>query len=525
MPDSEKLEKLEEAHKLTAKAHEFWDQGRFAETGPPYEQAAAIINELFGPNSTEYAAALRNVANLRYVQEQYSEAAELYQRTLEIMEPALGPAHESLVDPLTWLAESYFKNQQYDEAEEPFKRAIAILEQRGEPALERLADACMNLAHLYYFVGRHPEAEPQYLRALSIREQVLGPDDLEVAHSAEQLARMYHLHFESDRDPEPLLLRALSITRKVLGEDHPDTAERLYRLGDFYRSHDRTVEAEPLYEKAMAILDLHPELDQFQTGWMRSGYAEFLRETGREDQAAELEKSWGEWNSFEEMCRAEVRTRETTFGPDSPELATSLEHLANTLLFNDNYDEAEKLYQRALSIREAALGPDDCSIPNSLKGLANICRMRDQYALSEELIQRAARISEACFGKDSVEYARLQEHLAVNTGLRQPERAEELYELAVSTYRKVEGAESREYAEGLFNFGRFYTASRQFEKAERVLLELMQLSEKEIDVADLEKADYFQLYAGVLQELGRTEEAAELLKRVEEIWAQDRSET
>jgi tetratricopeptide (TPR) repeat protein len=83
---NEKSEKLAQAHKLTAKAHELWDQGRYAETGPLYEQAAAIASELFGSNSTEYAAALRNVANLRYVQQKYSEADELYQRTLEIME-------------------------------------------------------------------------------------------------------------------------------------------------------------------------------------------------------------------------------------------------------------------------------------------------------------------------------------------------------------------------------------------------------------------------------------------------------
>jgi tetratricopeptide (TPR) repeat protein len=142
----------------------------------------------------------------------------------------------------------------------------------------------------------------------------------------------------------------------------------------------------------MSILDLHPELDELETRWMRSGYADFLRETDREVQATELEERWGEWSAFEEMCRNEVRTRETTFGPESPDLATSLERLADSCLFQKNYDEAEKHYLRALSIREAALGRDDSTIPASLTGLAGIYRFREQYALAEELVQRAAGI-------------------------------------------------------------------------------------------------------------------------------------
>ena len=51
---------------------------------------------------------------------------------------------------------------------------------------------------------------------------------------------------------------------------------------------------------------------------------------------------------------------------------------------------------------------------------------------------------------------------------------------------------------------------------------MMQISAKEIDVAELEKADYIQLYANVLEMMGRTEEANEQLKRVEEIWAREK---
>jgi tetratricopeptide (TPR) repeat protein len=336
---------------------------------------------------------------------------------------------------------------------------------------------------------------------------------------------MYHLRSEFNQDAEPLYLQALRIEEKAHGGNHPDLAEPLYRLADFYRTKQRPAEAEPLYQRSMSILDVQPELDELNTRWMRSGYAEFLRETDRDAEATELEQRWGEWNAFEEMVRNQIATRETTFGPDSPELAESLEHLANTCLFQENYDEAEKLYQRALSIRETALGPDDSTIPESLMGLARIRRIREQYADAEKLVQRAAGIYQASFGKDSVEYARTQEYLASLANAQQETaRAEELVDVAVTTYRKIAHRESREYAEGLYRCACFYAALDQFEKAEAVVSELMEIAEKDIDVADLEKADYFQLYANVLEKLGRTEEAKVQHKRAEDIFAAHRDE-
>jgi tetratricopeptide (TPR) repeat protein len=107
---------------------------------------------------------------------------------------------------------------------------------------------------------------------------------------------------------------------------------------------------------------------------------------------------------------------------------------------------------------------------------------------------------------------------------QQTQRAEELLDVAVSTYRKIAGPESREYAEGLYRFANFYVASDQFEKAEAVLIKLMEIAERDIDVADLEKADYFNLYANVLEKLGRIEEAKVQHKRAEDIFAAHRDE-
>ena len=308
--------RLNEVTRLTQEANEHYDAGRFAAAAPLYHQALIIEEEVLSPAHPSVASSRCNLGNLYYVQEKYNDAETMYLRALTLLERQHGLQSPEMIDTLIWLAETRFHNQQYDEAKEPYERAILILEKQHDEA--RLADALMRLAHLHYFIGEYAESEPYYLRALSLSEQVLGSEHLSVADSAGQLARLYHLHPEFGKDAEPLFRRALIIREKIQGPDHPGVAESLYRLADHYRLQNRVMEAEPLYRRALMILDAHPELGEMETHWMRSGVADYLRETGREAEAKELEASWGDWNAYEDMLRAEVEKREATLGSEHP---------------------------------------------------------------------------------------------------------------------------------------------------------------------------------------------------------------
>ena len=47
--------------------------------------------------------------------------------------------------------------------------------------------------------------------------------------------------------------KSLALAEKTVGPDHPDTATSLNNLAELYRDHNRYVEAEPLYKRALAI--------------------------------------------------------------------------------------------------------------------------------------------------------------------------------------------------------------------------------------------------------------------------------
>lgn len=509
--------RLNQVSQLTAEANEHYIAGRFADATPLYHQALALQEEVLGPEHPGLANTLRNVANLYYVQEKYAEAEAAYSRSLSLLRPLHGPQSIELVDSLVWLAQSRFSSQRYDEAKEPYRLAIEILEKYEDA--ERLGEVVRHLAHLLYFVGEYAESEPYYLRALQLFEESLGPEHLSVAGTAWQLGRLYHLNPELGQKAEGFFKRAAEIYERAHGPDHLDVAESLYRLADHYRSINWQAEAEPLYQRAMTIIDAHPEPMGFETFWMRSGYTEFLRETDREAEAKALEEKWGQWNAFEETLRANVEKREATLGADHPDFATSLYELAGACFFEQKYGEAEEYYQRALEIREKVLGPDHPDIAESLSGVARMYRFRERFEEAGELVARAAAIQERAFGREHPEYAHALEYQALLAeDLGEPDRTEEFYRSALEIYQKALGEESRDFIEGLYHFASFFTRQERFSEAERVLRDLLRLAEKEVDVADLEKADYFELAAHVFENLGNVRESEDLRARAERIF-------
>jgi tetratricopeptide (TPR) repeat protein len=81
----------------------YWEQGRYAEAEPLYQQSLRIY-EALGPEHYGVAYVLNNLANLYKDQSKYAEAERLYQRALRIQEKARGPDHPQVAAYLNSLA-------------------------------------------------------------------------------------------------------------------------------------------------------------------------------------------------------------------------------------------------------------------------------------------------------------------------------------------------------------------------------------------------------------------------------------
>jgi tetratricopeptide (TPR) repeat protein len=91
------------------------------------------------------------------------------------------------------------------------------------------------------------------------------------------------------RQAEPLFQRALAIYKIALVPEHRDTAETLNNLALLYRVQGRYTEAEPLFQRALAICEKALDPDHPDTATILENYVLLLREMKREREAVPLE--------------------------------------------------------------------------------------------------------------------------------------------------------------------------------------------------------------------------------------------
>ncbi len=126
-----------------------------------------------------------------------------------------------------------------------------------------------------YEQGRYSEAEPYAKEALRLGTEEFGPKKPSTAALLNNLAELYRAQGK--------------YAEKALGPEHPDVAKSLNNLAGLYYDQGRYAEAEPLYQRALAIVEkaLGPEHPHVATSLQN--YAALLRETGRTEEADEME--------------------------------------------------------------------------------------------------------------------------------------------------------------------------------------------------------------------------------------------
>jgi tetratricopeptide (TPR) repeat protein len=78
----------------------------------------------------------------------------------------------------------------------------------------------------------------------------------------------------------------------------------------------------------------------------------------------------GKYDRAVVVAQKALQVAEQNVGPDHPDVATSLNSLAELCRTQGDYAKAEPLYKRSLAIWEKALGPDHPDVAMSLNNLA-----------------------------------------------------------------------------------------------------------------------------------------------------------
>ena len=315
----------------------------------------------------------------------HSQAAQLFRDAVAIREKTLGPEHSDTATSLNNLADVLRDQGDFAGARPLHERALAIRERALGPEHPDTATSLNNLATLLKAEGDFAGALPLYQRALAIREKVLGPEHPDTATSLNNLANL--LRDQGDfAGARSLHERALAIREKALGPEHSDTATSLNNLAVILKAQGDFAQARPLFERALSIYERALGLEHPAAALSLN-------------QLAFLLQAQGDFAGAQPLCERALAIREKALGPEHPATARSLNNLASLLKARGDLAGARRLHERALAIHETALGPDHPHTATSLNHLAVLLQAQGDFAGALPLMERALAIREKVLGR------------------------------------------------------------------------------------------------------------------------------
>jgi tetratricopeptide (TPR) repeat protein len=374
------------------------EKAEYSEAEPLLRRALSMNERTYGPDHSEVALPLNNLAQLLGRTNRLDEAEPLMRRALTIDEASYGLGHPNVARDLNNLGALLIRKNRLDEAEPLIRRALAIDEASYGPEHPLVAINLNNLATLLQDTNQLGEAESLMRRALSIDEVSYGPDHPRVAIDLNNLAQLLQAT-NRYKEAEPLMQRALAIDEADYGPNHPNVARDLNNLGNLLEGTNRRKEAEPLMRRALAIDEASYSTNHPDVARDLNNLGQLLQDTNRQMEA-------------EPLIRRVLAIDETSYGSNHPLVARDLGNLARLLHATNRSREAEPLMRRALAIHEASSGPEHRNVITPLNNLAQLLQATKRLKEAEALMRRALAIAEASYERDSPEMATPLNNLA-----------------------------------------------------------------------------------------------------------------
>jgi tetratricopeptide (TPR) repeat protein len=328
---------------------------------------------------------------------------------------AFQPASESTVNIDDARRRSHHLIQRFEQAQQAGGDSEELLKLYLLPALEALAE-----------VGAQKDLQDLTSQFEGYLSKLRASDSPELADSLQRLGLLY---YKQGRylEAEPLWQKALASRQKLLGLNHADVALSLNKLAGLYSAQGRYGEAESLYLQSIEIIEGELGLDH-------------LYIAASLNNLAALYGSQHRYSEAETLYIRSIKINEKQLSADHPNFAAGLSNLALLYKSQGRYSEAEPLYLQSLKIREDLLGSDHPDTANGLHNLAGLYQAQGRYTEAESLLIRAIEIRERQLGADHPDVASSLNNLArLYASQDRYTEAESLLTRAIAIRRKILG--------------------------------------------------------------------------------------
>ncbi|MBX7221615.1 MAG: CHAT domain-containing protein [Blastocatellia bacterium] len=346
------------------------------------EQAQALFEE---------SAKIRGTQSLK--------AMELAKNALELRERLVGPDHPEVAATLNLLAVLAQNQGDFAGAEMYYQRSLAIREKVLGSKDYETGQSLNNLGIFYWEKTDYARAEPLFQQALAIYEAALGADDVLVASVLNNLGLMYTNKGDFEK-AEPILQRAVALWEKATGPAQGNTAFALNNLSELYQARKEFAQAEAALQWAVSIWEKtlglnHPALAQ--------GYVNL----------AKLYKTRKDYAKAREFDRKALAIWEKNT-PPSHHMSLAFSNLGDIALLSGEFPQAESFYRQALALQEKILGAEHPEVAESLDRLANLARARGNTLEAISFQARCNEVREKDFAQNLTTGSERQKLLYLN---------------------------------------------------------------------------------------------------------------
>jgi tetratricopeptide (TPR) repeat protein len=260
----------------------------FEEAEKAFGSAVDILEDK-QPEGDLMFTALQHQSIAQLEQAEYLKAEPVLKRWLRLGEKIYSPEHSLLAGAYLGLARVRESQQKMDDAELLYKRALSIAEKSGDSDADSYSATIDSVAYFYESRKRHKKSDPLFEQSYALRKRLYGEGSLEVADFETEYALVLNDRGQHDEAVE-WCKRAHEIKKTQLGEEDGEVLDSSIQLAEIMFDAKQYDDAEahlrqaigrmtPCTDGRLEALDLLSQL---------------LRETGRDEEAAAIEKELAE---------------------------------------------------------------------------------------------------------------------------------------------------------------------------------------------------------------------------------------
>lgn len=279
---------------------------------------------------------------------------------------------------------------------------------------------------------------------LAITASLAAPSFAQTGGLAAQSARINVLR-SAGKYSEALPLAQAMVVSLEKTSNNRDLSAALNNLAQIYADQGHDDQAEPIYKRAIALMEKGTGLDGVEIAPVLNNLAA-------------LDQRQGRFADAEPLFKRALAIREKALSREHPDVGQSLNNLGTLYVKQEHFADAEPLFQRALAIYQKVGGPEHPAVATLLNNLGQLDRDLGRDADAEAPIKRSLAIREKALGPDHPDVARSLNNLA---GLyeHQQRYAEPLYRRALAIRERALGPNHPDVATSTSNLAYFLFVS------------------------------------------------------------------